>query len=93
MKKHVQAKHTFEKLFKCKHCEYAHATNSGIKQHIKYSHPKDEDIKICQVCGTSFVRKGNLKQHMKTIHEKKRDFACNICDAKFYFRVSDSKAY
>ena len=76
-----------EKLFKCKHCEYAHATNSGLKQHIKYSHPKNEDIKICQVCGTSFVTKGNLKQHMK-----KRDFACNICDAKFYYRVSYSKA-
>ena len=43
-------------------------------------------MKICQVCGASFVSKGNLKQHMEAIHEKKRDFACNVCDAKFYFK-------
>ena len=27
-------------------------------------------MKICQVCGASFVSKGNLKQHMEAIHEK-----------------------
>ena len=37
-------------------------------------------------CGTSFASKGNLKQHVEAIHEKKRDFACTVCNAKFYFK-------
>ena len=37
-------------------------------------------------CGTSFASKGNLKQHVEAIHEKRRDFACTVCDAKFYFK-------
>jgi len=86
LQQHIQAKHTLEKPHKCPHCEYAHATKAGLKQHVVNSHPKDEDLKICQVCGASFVSKGNLKQHMEAIHEKKRDFACNVCDAKFYFK-------
>ena len=86
LNKHIQIKHTLEKLFKCEQCKCALATKSGLKQHNVNSHPKDEDMKICQVCGASFVSKGNLKQHMEAVHEKKRDFACNICDSKFYFK-------
>ena len=89
---HIKAKHTLEKPYQCKQCKYAHATKSGLKQHIVNVHPKNEDMKICQVCGASFVTKGNLKQHIQIVHEKKQDFACNICDARFYFRVSNSKA-
>ena len=86
LNKHIQTKHPLEKLFKCEQCKCALATKSGLKQHIVNSHPKDEDMKICQVCGASFVSKGNLKQHMEAVHEKKRDFTCNICDSKFYFK-------
>ena len=42
LQQHIQAKHTLEKPFKCDQCEYAHATKSGLKQHVVNSHPKDE---------------------------------------------------
>ena len=86
LQQHIQSKHETNKPWKCEQCDYCHATKSGLKQHVLNSHPKEEDLKVCHICGASFVSKGNLKQHMEAIHEKRRDFACNVCGAKFYFK-------
>merc|ERR1719225_1061026 len=51
LKQHIKYKHESNKPWKCHQCDYSHALRSGLKAHIRYSHPVEKDMKVCHICG------------------------------------------
>lgn len=77
-------KHETKKPWKCDQCDYAHALQKGLQEHVRNCHPKESDLKVCHICGYKTTLNHNLKEHIERTHEKKRRFTCNLCDAHFY---------
>ena len=77
-------KHETKKPWKCDQCNYAHALQKGLQEHVRNCHPKESDLKVCHICGYKTTLNHNLKEHIERTHEKKRRFTCNLCDAHFY---------
>ena len=71
-------KHETKKPWKCDQCEYAHALQKGLQEHVRNCHPKESDLKVCHICGYKTTLNHNLKEHIERTHEKKRRFTCNL---------------
>ena len=77
-------KHETNKPWKCDQCDFAHSLKQGLDGHKRVSHPDDSKMKVCHICGYKAVTNQNLKTHVEATHENKRNYSCNVCDAKFY---------
>merc|ERR1712045_628490 len=84
VQQHIMYKHETKKPWKCDQCDYAHALQKGLQEHVRNCHPKESDLKVCHICGYKTTINHNLKEHIERTHEKKRRFTCNLCDAHFY---------
>lgn len=84
VQQHIMYKHETKKPWKCDQCDYAHALQKGLQEHVRNCHPKESDLKVCHICGYKTTLNHNLKEHIERTHEKKRRFTCNLCDAHFY---------
>lgn len=84
VQQHIMYKHETKKPWKCDQCNYAHALQKGLQEHVRNCHPKESDLKVCHICGYKTTLNHNLKEHIERTHEKKRRFTCNLCDAHFY---------
>merc|ERR1712062_323176 len=84
VQQHIMYKHEKKKPWKCDQCDYAHALQKGLQEHVRNCHPKESDLKVCHICGYKTTINHNLKEHIERTHEKKRRFTCNLCDAHFY---------
>ena len=67
MKRHVQAKHTSEKPFKCNECDYSSTTASNLKTHVQAKHAFEKPFK-CNECDYSATTASNLKTHVQEKH-------------------------
>ena len=81
VQQHIMYKHETKKPWKCDQCDYAHALQKGLQEHVRNCHPKESDLKVCHICGYKTTINHNLKEHIERTHEKKRRFTCNLCDA------------
>ncbi|XP_038053512.1 zinc finger protein 335-like [Patiria miniata] len=70
-------KHTGEKPYKCKLCNYASADGSTLKKHVMAKHSTIRPFK-CQVCNFSCVDKKGLDIHSRK-HTGERPFKCQYC--------------
>ena len=78
VQQHIMYKHEKKKPWKCDQCEYAHALQTGLQEHVRNCHPKESDLKVCHICGYKTTLNHNLKEHIERTHEKKRRFTCNL---------------
>ena len=91
LEQHIKYKHESNKPWKCDQCDYSHALRSGLKAHIRYSHPVEKDLKVCHICGFTSASASIVKIHIQGKHEKKRRFSCRQCDLKFLTNSSMKK--
>ena len=61
--------------------------NGPIDGHKRIAHPDKSKMKVCHICGYKAVTNQNLKTHVEAKHENKRNYSCNVCEAKFYNAV------
>ena len=56
----------------------------GLDGHKRACHTDESNLKVCHICGYKAATNQTMRMHIEAKHEKKRDFACNVCEAKFY---------
>jgi KRAB domain-containing zinc finger protein len=87
--KHRQCLHGIEprRDHICEECGKPFSQESGLKTHIKYEHPSDEDLNkvecICLVCKAEFVTSRDLKLHQIDQHDKLESKECDRCDTRW----------
>jgi hypothetical protein len=78
--------HETAKPWKCDLCNFSHSLKKGLDGHKRACHTDESNLKVCHICGYKSATNQTMRMHIEAKHEKKRDFACNVCDAKFYRR-------
>ena len=79
-------KHETAKPWECDLCNFSHSLKKGLDGHKRACHTDESNLKVCHICGYKSATNQTMRMHIEAKHEKKRDFACNVCDAKFYRR-------
>ena len=75
--------HTGEKPFKCDICDARFTQKGTLKTHKKtHSKVKNRIQLHCGICGQEFNLKPQFIEHAR-IHSCKKQFKCDICDARF----------
>lgn len=78
--------HTGEKPFACEFCDFASASKSGLRYHIRTKHDKHSLIS-CTVCNYRAYNTHILSQHLRK-HSGQRPFTCVLCNATFAVKPS-----
>lgn len=89
LKSHINLYHAETKTtFTCNvvGCSRAFFTKKQCMNHIK-THDSDTR-EVCPECGIQVVSKHNLDKHIKRVHLKERNFACDICDYRGFFKFN-----
>jgi uncharacterized C2H2 Zn-finger protein len=77
--RHIAAKHTKIKAYKCEHsgCDWAYVTNSDLQRHIDGVHNKLKPHRCPKPkCKSAYHKKSDLTNHIKNKHDNIRDFVC-----------------
>lgn len=61
-------------------------TAKQLQNHIKTHN--DDTKEICPECGLLVANKHNLEKHINRVHLKLRNFACDICEYKGFFKFN-----
>ncbi|XP_060809179.1 zinc finger protein 26 isoform X11 [Amyelois transitella] len=85
-KHHVSVVHKKIKINRCPHCHETFHSFYKKKQHINTVHGLKIKEFSCDLCPKVFLISGNLIMHKKVVHLNQKRFACEICEAKFYFQ-------
>ncbi|XP_065125693.1 uncharacterized protein [Paramisgurnus dabryanus] len=78
LKRHLERKHTEQKLFTCRRCKISFPTLKEHRHHYLKVHREQKKLFHCQQCGRDFVFLCHLKVHMKT-HSDEKAFHCTEC--------------
>ena len=89
LKQHKIWKHSTTKSWKCDEqgCEYAHTSEKGLKEHKRLVHPKESDLKFCPFCPYKAPTEPILKRHTDQVHLKIKNFQCEQCARRFFFKA------
>lgn len=77
---HIKKDHLMERPHKCKECDMAFYSTTGLKSHM-VGHTGSKEFQ-CSVCLKCYGRKKTLNAHMKSHAEEKR-FKCEPCGQNF----------
>ena len=80
LKRHINSKHTFSKIYSCDLCKYKTTVKQTLNQHSKSVHLGV--MYPCQKCDYKASLSMNLKRHIRSKHEGKI-FQCSICKAEY----------
>lgn len=72
-------------------CTVFGCTKTFLTKRFQQNHVKRHDsatVEICAECGIQFVSKFNLEKHIKRVHLKERNFACDICDYRGFYKFN-----
>lgn len=75
------------KEFKCSLCSKTFNLNCRLTQHLKRSHPNEDDkiTYVCDVCGKALTSIKSLNDHRR-LHTGEKPFACTYCRKPFRSR-------
>ena len=77
MKAHFVAKHSGEKPYKCKLCDFSFTEPGNLRNHLRIH--SGEKPQGCTLCSFVCITKSHLKYHMKSVHLKEKPFKCDQC--------------
>ncbi|KAK7077322.1 hypothetical protein SK128_019755 [Halocaridina rubra] len=84
IEKHVQAGDQCSYEYNCKLCIFQSASKEDYKKHMETKHGKNFNQHVqCEVCG-KMVSSKYIGVHHKKMHSQSRNYACNMCDMKFF---------
>lgn len=66
-------------------CTKICVTTKQLQNHIK-THNGDKEI--CPECGLLVANKHNLEKHINRVHLKVRNFGCDLCEYKGFFKFN-----
>ena len=69
-------------IYKCKECGRKFDNKNDFSEHIKKTHPK---MYNCKMCEENFNESWRLEVHMKS-HKEISPLKCNICEKDFYVK-------
>ena len=82
LNKHIQLKHTADKVYRCINCSKTFKLESDIQRHM-FTHTSVRPFK-CTLCTKSYTCKSSLKQHINLNHGKlKQKLLCVFCARTF----------
>lgn len=55
-----------------------------MERHLQKIHFKDNELKICEICGLSQKSEARYLYHIRSEHTKIKPFECQYCQQKFY---------
>lgn len=88
---HVSKIHNKPKFLKCHHCPEVFTNYTKRKLH----HSKAHNIEIpeykCPVCGKCFQILSKMTVHVKEVHVREKNFACSMCDSRFFSKTQVQK--
>lgn len=61
-------------------------TTKQLQNHLKTHN--DDTKEICPECGLLVANKHNLEKHINRVHLKLRNFACDLCEYKGFFKFN-----
>lgn len=67
----------------CAICSEEFATYTLRLEHMKTVHDSEKN---CEICHQNFTSWDNLKTHVEECHLAKLNFACDVCDKKFFYK-------
>ncbi|CAH2079325.1 unnamed protein product, partial [Iphiclides podalirius] len=71
---------------KCLHCSETFASYGARKSHHSTAHGADLPTIHCPVCRKSFPIASKMRAHLKEVHLREKNFACPMCDQRFFSR-------
>lgn len=81
LNKHLQARHSDARNYKCGFCERTFKTSSQTKVHERTAHSTIRPF-ACTYCPNAFALKKTLTNHMR-IHTGEKPFVCQFCSKAF----------
>lgn len=67
-------------------CKKVCVTTKQLQNHIKTHN--DDTKEICPECGLLVANKHNLEKHINRVHLKVRNFGCDLCEYKGFFKFN-----
>lgn len=67
-------------------CAKVYITTKQLQNHLKTHN--DDTKEVCPECGLLVANKHTLEKHIKRVHLKVRNFACDLCDYKGFFKFN-----
>ncbi|CAH2234264.1 jg14219 [Pararge aegeria aegeria] len=89
---HELTVHDKKRLIKCFFCPELFQNYVLRKKHHNQSHNVETDVaNNCPVCSKSFHIKSKMWAHMKEVHVREKNFACALCDQRFFSKTQVQK--
>ncbi|CAH0730186.1 unnamed protein product, partial [Brenthis ino] len=88
---HEMAVHNKKPTIKCFFCPETFQNYIKRKRHHHTAHDLDISLINCPVCGKTFHILSKMSAHLKEVHVREKNFACSICDQKFFSRTHVQK--
>ncbi|XP_028156442.1 zinc finger protein 43-like [Ostrinia furnacalis] len=76
---------------KCSYCPETFASYYARKIHHKSAHNVAMQEYKCPVCGKIFPIMSRMKIHVKQVHIREKNFACTMCELRFFSRTHLNK--
>lgn len=89
LKNHITLFHSKETLsISCPMagCTKVCVTTRQLQNHMKTHN--DDTKEICPECGLLVANKHNLEKHINRVHLKVRNFSCDVCEYKGFFKFN-----
>lgn len=83
--------HNKKPTVKCLFCPDTFQNYTLRKRHHHDIHNLEIYLVNCPVCGKTFHILSKMVAHMKEVHVREKNFACTICDQKFFSRTHVQK--
>lgn len=88
---HESEVHNIDKLLKCFFCTETFQNYSQRKRHHNLQHGVKIPEYNCPVCGKIFQILSKMRVHLKEVHIREKNFACSMCDQKFFSKTHVQK--
>lgn len=88
---HESKIHNKNKTLKCFYCNETFSNYIKRKLHHHEAHNIEMPVFNCPVCDKTFQIMSKMKVHLKEVHIREKNYACSMCDQKFFSKTHVQK--